>query len=80
MQRLFTEISSGELNLDSEGRIRMDDLEMSPEVQEKVSEIWNSINQENFKSCADIDGYWKDFYELFGFGVDGVDYTADVEV
>lgn len=80
MQRLFAEISSGKLNLDSEGRIRMDDLEMSPEVQEKVSEIWNSINQENFKSCADIDGYWKDFYELFGFGVDGVDYTADVEV
>ena len=80
MQRLFAEISSGKLNLDSEGRIRMDDLEMAPEVQEKVSEIWNSINQENFKSCADIDGYWKDFYELFGFGVDGVDYTADVEV
>ncbi len=80
MQRLFAEISSGKLNLDSEGRIRMDDLEMSPEVQEKVSKIWNSINQENFKSCADIDGYWKDFYELFGFGVDGVDYTADVEV
>lgn len=80
MQRLFAEISSGKLNLDSEGRIRMDDLEMSPEVQEKVSEIWNSINQENFKSCADIDGYWKDFYELFGFSVDGVDYTADVEV
>ena len=80
MQRLFAEISSGKLNLDSEGRIRMDDLEMSPEVQGRVSEIWNSINQENFKSCADIDGYWKDFYELFGFGVDGVDYTADVEV
>lgn len=80
MQRLFAEISSGKLNLDSEGRIRMDDLEMSPEVQEKVSEIWNSINQENFKSCADIDGYWKDFYELFGFGVEGVDYSQDVEV
>ena len=80
MQRLFAEISSGKMNLDSEGRIRMDDLEMSPEVQDKVSEIWNSINQENFKSCADIDGYWKDFYELFGFGVDGVDYSADVEV
>ena len=80
MQRLFAEISSGNLNLDSEGRIRMDDLEMSPEVQDKVSAIWNSINQENFKSCADIDGYWKDFYELFGFGVEGVDYSQDVEV
>ena len=80
MQRLFAEISSGKLNLDSEGRIRMDDLEMSPEVQDKVSAIWNSINQENFKSCADIDGYWKDFYELFGFGVEGVDYSQDVEV
>ncbi len=80
MQRLFARISSGELNLDEEGRIRMDDLEMSPEVQTRVAEIWENINGDNFKSCADIDGYWKDFYELFGFGVEGVDYSADVEV
>ncbi len=80
MQRLFARISSGDLGLDSEGRIRMDDLEMKPEIQDEVKKIWDSLDGDNFKSCTDIDGYWKDFYELFGFGVDGVDYSADVEV
>ena len=80
MQRLFRRISENDLNLDSEGRIRMDDLEMKPEIQAKVSEIWEKLNQDNFKEFTDIDGYWKDFYALFGFGIDGVDYSADVEV
>ncbi len=80
MQRLWARLSSGELNLDSEGRIRMDDLEMQPAVQEEVSKIWNSIDQSNFKDVTDIDGYWNDFYQMFGFNMDGVDYSADVEV
>ena len=80
MQRLFTEISENKLNLDSDGRIRMDDLEMQPEIQEKVLELWNKITTENINDCADIAGYRKDFLELFGFGIDGVDYSADVEV
>lgn len=80
MQRLFERISLNELNLDDEGRIRMDDLEMKPDVQDEVTEIWQNLNQDNFKEFTDIDGYWKDFYALFGFGIDGVDYSADVEV
>ncbi len=80
MYRLFSEFGSGKLNLDADGMIRMDDYEMLPEIQEKVTEVWNSISQENFKDCTDIDGYWKDFYEMFGFGIDGVDYDADVEI
>lgn len=80
MYRLFERLSSGELNLDTEGRIRMDDLEMRDDVQSEVSAIWENINQDNFKESTDIDGYWKDFYAMFGFGLDGVDYDADVEV
>lgn len=80
MYRLFERLSSGELNLDTEGRIRMDDLEMRDDVQSEVSAIWENINQDNFKESTDIDGYWKDFYAMFGFGLDGVDYDADVEI
>ena len=29
---------------------------------------------------AHIDGYWDDFFQMFGFRMDGVDYTADVEI
>lgn len=80
MYRLFSEFGNNKLNLDADGMIRMDDYEMLPEIQEKVTEVWNNISQENFKDCTDIDGYWKDFYEMFGFGIDGVDYEADVEI
>lgn len=80
MYRLFKSISENKLNLDEEGRIRMDDLEMRPDVQEKVEKLWEKVNAENFKECTDLEGYWHDFYELFGFGVEGVDYDADVEI
>ena len=66
--------------VDGEGRIRLDDLEMKPEIQDEVTKLWNILNADNFKEYTDIEGYWKDFYELFGFGIDGVDYEADVEV
>ncbi len=80
MYRLFERFSTGDLNLDSEGRIRMDDLEMRDDVQAEVTKIWENINQDNFKDLTDIDGYWKEFYAMFGFGLDGVDYDADVEI
>ncbi len=80
MYRLFERFSTGDLNLDSEGRIRMDDLEMRGDVQAEVTKIWENINQDNFKDLTDIDGYWKEFYAMFGFGLDGVDYDADVEI
>lgn len=80
MQRLWSRLASGELNLDSDGRIRMDDLEMQPDIQAEVSKVWDNINQDNFKDVTDIDGYWNDFYQMFGFNMDGVDYNADVEV
>ncbi len=80
MYRLFERFSAGDLNLDSEGRIRMDDLEMRDDVQAEVTGIWENINQNNFKDLTDIDGYWKEFYAMFGFGLDGVDYDADVDI
>ncbi|MCM1274356.1 MAG: trans-2-enoyl-CoA reductase family protein [Lachnospiraceae bacterium] len=80
MYRLFERLGSNELNLDAEGRIRMDDLEMLPEIQSEVAKAWESLTADNFKELTDIDGYWSDFYAMFGFGIDGVDYGADVEV
>lgn len=79
MYRLFHErLFADPVPVDQEGRIRLDDWEMRPEVQEKVSEIWRELSTENVEQLADIDGYWADFYEMFGFGLPGVDYEADV--
>lgn len=80
MRRLFGKLYGGELGLDENGQIRMDDWEMEDDVQAEVSEIWDSINADNFREFTDMDGYWKDFYALFGFGIDGVDYEADVDI
>lgn len=65
---------------DKDRLIRVDDYEMSPEIQETVAEIWEKITNENLNELTDIDGYWQEFYEIFGFGIDGVDYDADVDI
>lgn len=63
---------------DVDGRLRADNLELNPEVQAEVAEIWEQINTDNLKMLSDFDGYRQEFLQLFGFEVDGVDYDADV--
>ena len=65
--------------VDGEGRIRLDDWEMKDEVQAEIARIWEGLNDDNLEQYADIDGYWQDFYQMFGFDLPGVDYQADVD-
>ena len=82
MQRLFaTRLYSGEETcLDELGLIRMDDLEMQPEIQEEIAAIWPKITTETIDQYTDFQGYQAEFLKLFGFGLDGVDYNEDVEI
>jgi enoyl-[acyl-carrier protein] reductase/trans-2-enoyl-CoA reductase (NAD+) len=64
--------------LDEHGRIRIDDLELADDVQAKVDKIWTTISTETLKSSSDFEGYKREFLKLFGFGVTGVDYAAEV--
>lgn len=82
MYRLFHDRLFGAEGVvtDENRLIRMDDWEMEDEVQKAVNDIWNTISQENLDQMTDIDGYWQEFYEIFGFGIDGVDYDADVDI
>lgn len=61
------------------GRLRLDDLELQNDIQKKVSEIWDKVDENNFKTLTDLDGYWADFNLLFGFGNSKVDYSKDVD-
>jgi enoyl-[acyl-carrier protein] reductase/trans-2-enoyl-CoA reductase (NAD+) len=81
-QRLYAEgVTAWEhVPVDEAGRIRMDDLEMEQEVQEEILDLWERVNGENIAEVSDLAGYRRDFFRLFGFEVDGVDYEADVEV
>lgn len=79
--RLFKDnIYSDTQNMDDEGRIRIDNLEMTPEVQSKIEEVWEQVNSENVHRLTDIEGYRDEFYRLFGFGMDNIDYKADIAV
>jgi enoyl-[acyl-carrier protein] reductase/trans-2-enoyl-CoA reductase (NAD+) len=81
MDRLFRDrLSSGNPQPDDAGRIRLDDWEMAEDVQDLISQRWAAVNTENFAELADFAGYQANFLKLFGFGLDGVDYSADVNV
>lgn len=81
MERLFsTRLSKEIVAVDDEGRIRMDDYEMREDVQRAVKLAWEQVTTENLAQYADVDGYFEDFYHMFGFHYDNVDYTKDVAI
>lgn len=80
MERLFTErlyTKDGIIPLDDEGRIRVDDLEMRDDVQKEVDDLWKIINSDNINEISDIKGYRDEFFQLFGFNYDDINYEAD---
>jgi len=81
MGRLMTDrlYANGDVPVDDDGRIRLDDLEMRDEVQSEVARRWREVTSENVEGLSDLAGYRHDFLQLFGFEVPGVDYEADVD-
>ena len=87
MVRLFERVYSGgsqpnwdSIPVDEKGRIRMDDWEMDDSIQSGLDKLWAKVSTENLEELTDIAGYREDFYRMFGFGIKGVDYQADVEI
>jgi len=80
IQRLFAErLYMDDVPVDEKGRIRVDDWEMRADVQEEVLKLWAEATTETLPEIGDLPGYTSDFFNLFGFGFDGVDYDADVD-
>lgn len=81
MARLFKDrlYNGGEVPVDELGLIRMDDLEMDEPIQNAVAEVWPKVETDTVDELTDFVGYQEEFLRLFGFGVDGVDYEAEVE-
>lgn len=79
IQRLYAErLYGGDLALDSKGRIRIDDWEMREDVQAEISELWEKADTDNLAEIGDLKGYSNEFFNLFGFKVEGIDYSEDV--
>ncbi len=65
---------------DEKGQLRLDDWEMRKDVQSEVMKLWDEVTTENVCQLTDVEGYWEDFYHLFGFKFDNIDYSKDVEI
>ncbi len=85
MERLFAERlytgadnSAGNVPVDSDGRIRIDDWELDPAVQAEVDKIMANVKEENVAELTDLEGLRHDFLNINGFDVEGVDYEKDV--
>ena len=56
----------------------MDGKELDEGIQKEVERLWDIVTTENLNELSDYRGYQDEFLKLFGFGVAGVDYSADV--
>jgi len=79
IQRLYAErLYTGKaIPVDDKGRIRIDDWEMREDIQNQIKTLWEAATSDNLSTIGDLAGYKQDFLNLFGFGFEGVDYTAD---
>lgn len=81
MDRLFRDFlyAKDAPAVDEAGRIRVDDWEMGETIQTEVMHRWDIVETSNLEELGDFSGYQENFLRLFGFGLAGVDYDADVD-
>ena len=65
---------------DEAGRIRLDDRELAPDVQAEVSRLWSEIASDTLFDLSDYAGFKREFRQLFGFEVPGIDYSQPVDL
>jgi enoyl-[acyl-carrier protein] reductase/trans-2-enoyl-CoA reductase (NAD+) len=81
MCRLFTDFLATDADpaTDQANRLRLDDREMRPDVQAEIARLWPQVTTENLRALTDFAGFQRQFRNLFGFEVEGVDYERAVE-
>ncbi len=81
MRRLFLDFLAGGKKemLDSDGRVRLDEHETRADVQAGVTALWPQVTTENLRELTDFAGFQREFRNLFGFEVEGVDYSRPFE-
>ena len=81
MRRLFCDfLAKGDRSLlDQTWRVRLDTAELNPEVQAGIARIWPNVTTENLYQLTDFAGFKRAFDSLFGFNVEGVDYSQPCE-
>lgn len=57
--------------------LHLDDRELRSDVQDRVDTILKEATNDNINELLDLESFRKDLLELGGFGIPGIDYTAD---
>jgi enoyl-[acyl-carrier protein] reductase/trans-2-enoyl-CoA reductase (NAD+) len=65
--------------MDDAQRLRLDDWELREDIQQHCRDLWPQVTTENLSELADYMEYKAEFLKLFGFGIEGIDYDADVD-
>ncbi|GLS84201.1 enoyl-ACP reductase FabV [Paraferrimonas haliotis] len=82
IQRMFRErlyqADGSATPTDAENRLRLDDWELQEPIQKHCQELWPTVTTDNLAELTDYREYKEEFLSLFGFGIEGVDYDADV--
>jgi enoyl-[acyl-carrier protein] reductase/trans-2-enoyl-CoA reductase (NAD+) len=78
---LWDQLTGGKpLDLDDDGRIRLDRWELDPAVQAAVKQQWDAATVDNIGEVADAAWFYSEVRRLYGFDVPGVDYDRETEV
>lgn len=64
---------------DEGGHLFQNYKELEEGVQARVQTIWDTVDTDTIDELTDYVGYHNEFLKLFGFGLETVDYDADVE-
>lgn len=63
---------------DEGGHLFQNYKELEDDVQARVRTIWDAVDSDSIDELTDYVSYHNEFLKLFGFGIDSVDYDADV--
>lgn len=76
--RLFSEFQNNLSKVDTRRRIRLDDRELREDVQMEIKEKWAEVTTDNVENITNIKIFRQDFFKLFGFGYEEVNYEREI--
>lgn len=79
--RLFKDMIYGDKRLvDDQGRIRIDHLEMDPDIQKEAISLMTTVSDDDLLKLKGTKQFLKDCYQMNGFEFDNVDYDVDIDL
>ena len=79
--RLFKDMVYGKMRiLDDKNRIRLDHLEMDPEIQKETIFMMEHLSEEELFKLEGTKVFIREFNQIHGFGYDEIDYEKDTDL